>query len=496
MKRYILQLTTILSLGVLLLTNGGCAKISEFGDTNLDPNGVPEPILSALLTNAEITTAGQLITQPPGLFCQYVAEATYPSTSLYAGLEIESSGNYSGVLQDLQVILNRCQTPAFASKYGDVGTQIGVATLLKTYVMWTLTDRWGDLPYSEALGGANNPLPKYDEQKDIYAKLLSEISYSLTQLNPTGAAIKGDAIYGGNVTKWRKFGNSLRMLIALRMSKRHPAAGGLAATEFQKSLDNGYGYISTNADNFSLTYPGGAFLNPIYGQNISVDRAVALTFTDALNGMGDTRRASMGNAVNGAPYGLAGAAPIGGTYARMGNGAFAAANGTMVIINAASILLAHAEACERGWVAGGTSAAKTLYEAGVTTSFAQWGQTVPASYLAGGVADYDLGNGVAAIGGTTVPGTNATTGDKFKRIALQQWIAFYPDGIQGWSNWRRTGIPDLRPTINAQPVGTQIPRRYKYGPTDFTTNKAAVEAAVAKIPGATNSQDAKMWWDQ
>jgi Starch-binding associating with outer membrane len=494
MKRYILQITTIISLGVLLLTNGGCAKISDFGDTNLDPNGVPQPILSALLTNASIAVGGQTITQPPALFAQYVAEATYPGTSLYAGLEFESSGNYSGVLQDLQVILNRCQDPAFASAYGDVGTQIGVATLLKTYVMWTLTDRWGDLPYTEALSGGTNPLPKYDEQKDIYEKMLSEITFALTQLNPSGVAIKGDVFYGGDVAKWRKFGNSLRMLIALRMSKRYPAPGGLAATEFQKSLANGFGYISTNADNFALKYPGGAFLNPIYGQNISQDNSLALTFTDALNGMGDTRRLSMASLPNGAPYGLAGAAPIGTPYARMGNGTFAAADGRMVIMNAASLLLAHAEATERGWVTGGASA-QSLYEAGVTASFAQWAQTMPASYLAGGVADYNVGTGVGSIGGTSVPGTNGITGDKFKRIALQQWIAFYPDGVQGWSNWRRTGFPDLKPTVNAQPVGTQIPRRYKYGLTDFASNKAAVEAAIAKIPGG-NSQDAKMWWDQ
>jgi Starch-binding associating with outer membrane len=178
----------------------------------------------------------------------------------------------------------------------------------------------------------------------------------------------------------------------------------------------------------------------------------------------------------------------------MGNGTFAAADGRMVIMNAASLLLAHAEATERGWVTGGASA-QSLYEAGVTASFAQWAQTMPASYLAGGVADYNVGTGVGLIGGTSVPGTNGITGDKFKRIALQQWIAFYPDGVQGWSNWRRTGFPDLKPTVNAQPVGTQIPRRYKYGLTDFASNKAAVEAAIAKIPGG-NSQDAKMWWDQ
>ncbi len=498
MKRYLLKLTTILSLGVLLITNGGCNKLNDFGDTNLDPNGVPQPLLGALLTNAQIGAAGGLITQPPTLFCQYVSEATYPGTSLYSGLEFESSGTYSGTLQDLQVIINKCnQDPTYASGFGDVGTQVGVATLMKTYVMWTLTDRWGDLPYSEALAGANNLLPKFDEQKDIYSGMLSEISNALVLLNPSGATIKGDLIYAGNVTKWRKFGNSLRMLIALRMSKRYPNPGQFAAAEFQKSLDNGYGYISTNADNFSLTYPGGAFLNPIYGQNISQDAAIALTFTDALNGLGDTRRASMASLTNGCPYGLAGAAPIGTPYARMGSGVYAAANGTMVIINAASVLLAHAEAAERGWVAGGTTAAKTYYDNGVTASFAQWGQSVPAGYLAaGGVADYNSGNGVAAIGGSSVAGSNGTTGTALKRIALQQWIAFYPAGIQGWSNWRRTGVPDIKPTVFAVPSGSPIPRRYKYGPTDYESNKLAVQAAVQRIPGGADSQNARMWWDQ
>jgi len=195
----------------------------------------------------------------------------------------------------------------------------------------------------------------------------------------------------------------------------------------------------------------------------------------------------MANNVNGCPYGLAIAAPV-AAYARMGNGAFAAQAGTFVILNAASILLAHAEAVERGWVAGGTAAAKVLYDAGVTASFAQWAQTMPATYLNGG--------GVAAMGGATVPGSNGLTNTPLKRIHLQQYFAFFPSGVQAWSNWRRTGVPDLRPTINGQPVGAQIPRRYKYGPSDFTSNTAAVNAAVAKIPGGANTQDARMWWDQ
>lgn len=501
MKRYILHITTIISLGVLLITSGGCAKISDFGDTNLNPNGVPQPILSALLTNVEITTAGAVLTLPPAHFAQYFAEATYPGTSLYINIEFEASGSYSGVLQDCQVIIDRAKSdPVFASQYGDPGTQIGIATLLKTYNMWTLTDRWGDLPYSEALTGAANLLPKYDEQKEIYERMLADIDLALAAMNPAGVLVKGDIIYGGSgttasqqVDRWRKFGNSLRMLMAMRTSKRYPNPGEFAAVEFNKSLTNGYGYMSTNADNFSLTYVAGStFQNPIYGQNISVDNGLALTYTDALNGMGDTRRLSMANSANGVPYGLAIAAPV-AAYARLGNGAFAAQAATFVIVNAASIILAHAEAVERGWVAG---SAKSLYDAGVTTSFEQWAQAMPASYLSGGVADYDFGGGVGAIGGATVAGSNASTNTSLKRIHLQQWFAFFPSGIQAWSNWRRTGIPDLRPTINAQPVGAPIPRRYQYGPSDFTSNTAAVEAAVARIPGGVNSQDARMWWDQ
>jgi hypothetical protein len=316
-------------------------------------------------------------------------------------------------------------------------------------------------------------------------------------MNPAGAKVQGDVIYAGDVAKWRKFGNSLRMLIALRMSKRHPAAGGFAATEFNKSLSSPYGYISTNADNFAVNYPGGVFPNPFNALNVSQDIAVALTFTDALNGLGDTRRSSMASLTNGCPYGLANAAPIGTPYARTFNSTYAAVNAPLVIINAASVLLAKAEAIERGWVAGLTTVdAKIAYDEGVTASFQQWGQTMPAGYLTTGATNYLTGAGGGSIGGSSVAGSNTNTATKLDRIALQQWIAFYPAGVQGWSNWRRTGIPDLKPTIFYTNLGGQIPRRYAYGPTDYSTNKANVEAAVANLPGGIDSQDARIWWDQ
>lgn len=506
MKKYIMKYGAIASLALMAVANSGCGKLADFGDTNISPNGVAEPITSALLTNAQAGIPGQTITlQPPSMFSQYLAEITYPGISKYTGLQINSSAVYVGPLQDLQVIINKNSDINFApkaAKYGDNTNQIAIATILREYLFWTLTDRWGDIPYSQALQGANVLLPKYDEQKDIYAGILTKLAGAVDMFNPTAAIanpVQGDVIYGGNITKWRKFGNTLRMLIAVRMSKRYPNAGEFAATEFNKAMNSTYGYITDNADNFALMYTSTNFQNPFQALNVSQDIGVALTYTDALNNMGDTRRSNMCNATNGCPYGLSIAAPIGGTYARVMNGAYATATSTstpLTLISAASSLLAKAEAIERGWVPGMTTAdAQVAYEAAVTASFAQWGVTLPANFLTTGPANYTTGGGGGAIGGASVAGSSAATTTKLQRIQLQQWIAFYPDGTQGWSNFRRTGIPALKPTINAENPSKQIPQRYTYGTTDYSTNLDQLNIALGRM-GGTDSQDTKVWWAQ
>lgn len=82
------------------------------------------------------------------------------------------------------------------------------------------------------------------------------------------------------------------------------------------------------------------------------------------------------------------------------------------------------------------------------------------------------------------------------RIQLQQYIAFFPDGLQAWSNWRRTGVPDLEPTIFATNSSKQITRRYTYGTIEENRNPDQLKIAVARIPGGLDSQDARVWWDQ
>lgn len=493
----------ILTGSMFLVMSTGCKKLADFGDTNVNPNGSTYGETGTFLSTVEARlgsrtfgTADAAADVNPGLFAQYFAEPTYPGLSRYTLPQFDAANFYAGILNDVQVIINRNTNPstrAAAATSGSNENQLAVARILKSYIMWTITDRWGDVPYSEALTGAANLTPKYDTQESIYKDLMKELTEAVAQVDMAGAPLKGDLIYAGNMTKWKKLANSLRMLMSMRTSKVYPAPGDWAAQQFSAAVNDPNGFIMTNADNFKLTYPGNTLVynNPWYAAGNSADNAVSKTYTDLLAGLNDTRLTKHASNANGVPYGLATAAPTGTSWAKILEASFKQTTSTLVFVSAASSLLAQAEAIERGWITGD---AKAAYDAGVTASFDQWGLTVPAGYLTTGPANFTDGAGVGAIGGPSVAGSNANTDTRLKRIQLQEYIAFYPDGVQGWANWRRTGVPDLKPTIYPATTHTQIPRRYTYGTNDYSQNLEEVTAAAARIGG--DDQDTRMWWDR
>jgi hypothetical protein len=80
-----------------------------------------------------------------------------------------------------------------------------------------------------------------------------------------------------------------------------------------------------------------------------------------------------------------------------------------------------------------------------------------------------------------------------KRIGTQRWVTFYPNGPQGWSEWRRTGYPALVPTPNALNTSKQIPVRFPFPSVEYNYNRANVEAAVSRM--GSDRDDTKVWWD-
>ena len=132
---------------VTLVILTGCTKLKDFGDTNVNPNATPTPSAAALLTNAEVGLGAANTTG--GLFSQMFSETQYTDVSLYALPKLNFDQIYSGVLMDLQNVIDLNTSDATkitAAKFGANVNQIGIARILKAYVIWTITDRWGDVP--------------------------------------------------------------------------------------------------------------------------------------------------------------------------------------------------------------------------------------------------------------------------------------------------------------------------------------------------------------
>src|SRR5690554_1830229 len=231
-----------------------CEKMSDFGDTNENHAAVNNPVLGALLTNVQSGIAGTSYASETrgGLYAQYFSETQYTDASLYATPELAFTGYYSGSLMDLQNIIN--------SEESNNMTQI--ATILQQYIFWHLTDRWGDIPYSEALQGADALQPKYDTQEDIYKGIFAKLGTAVNSFD--NSQITGDIIFGGDVEAWKRTANSLKAMAAIQLSKKVPSASGFAATAFKEALAAPGGVIVSNSQNFAVEYEGNNFQSPVF----------------------------------------------------------------------------------------------------------------------------------------------------------------------------------------------------------------------------------------
>jgi len=454
----------------------GCSKsIDDFGDMNINPNSTPIPVTKALLTNVLADIGGTAASVTPGLYCQYFAQTQYPDASTYTPPITDFDGYYYGSLYDLQNIINVNSDPKYKSvamANGSNANQIAIARILKAYYFWIVTDLWGDVPYSQALLG--NSDIAYDKQSTIYPALIAELKAAVGQFD-VGTPILGDIIYNGNTANWKKFANSLRMLMALRLSKVDPTNG---KAQFAEALATG-SFIDASADNFKVTYPGGNFSNPFYNMyNGRKDQGVSSFLTNMQKTNIDPRDVVFGSSSVGVPYGLTrdlatsfiNANP---TWAYILAATKRATTSSVIVVSSAQLKLARAEAAQLGWTSESASA---LYAAGIKENMTDWGVFNQATYDA-----YML---KVALNGT----------NNLKNINTEYYLAVYPNGIEGYSNWRRSGYPVLTPTPYATNVSKQIPRRYMYGAREVSTNSKNVTAAGAAY--SDNSADGRVWWDK
>jgi len=471
----------LVAAGLVALVSGCKRGIDDFGTLNQNPNATTVPVTAALLTNAQANLSGfgwgNALNIAGGLYAQYFSETQYTDQSRYASPTVNWDGIYAGPLYDLQNIINvnaNPQTKDRAALYGSNNNQIAIARILKAYYFMQLTDAFGDIPYREALKGEG--VLAYEKQEVIYPDLINELKAAVAQFD-NGATVQGDIIYAGNTTKWKKLANSLRAIMALRMSKANATLG---RTEFAAAI--AAGVIDNNADNFQINFPGGSFQNPLYVYyNVTqrFDYATSKTVTDRLQALNDPRINVFASSTVGFPYGLSRDQAI----------AFATANpnwslimapqyrtetSPVYLLTAANLYFARAEAALLGWT---TESVSAMYTAGVTAALSQWG-----------ISSGDITTYLAQ------PGVILAPGNELQRIAEQRWLSHFPEGMSGWSLWRRTGLPALTPA----PGTTTIPRRLPYGPNEQLYNPANYQTAANQytVGGVSNSMFARVWWDR
>lgn len=385
---------------------------------------------------------------------------------------------------------------------------MALAMLLKVASMHQVTDYYGPIAYTQ-YGSLTN---LYDSQETVYKTMLGELDEAIGTLE--GAATSGsqilpgyDLVYSGDAAKWVRFANSLRLRLAMRIVYADEA---LAKTEAEKSLASPFGVITDNSGNAVV---GDVDHHPLYEINVNfndADTQMGASFDCYLNGLGDPRKFQIAKAAaDGQMHGVRpGITPGAWTDYKNTAAKVSAPNASIYKIcwmNAAEVAFLLSEGALRGWNMGGT--ARDFYEKGIKLSCEEWGvggqasayiadaTSVPAAFV-DAVAS---ANASAPSSVTVAWDESASTEKKLEKIGTQKWIALFPNGAEGWAEYRRLHYPVLVTPANNYSNGIVDTdkgiRRVPYPVSEQTDNAPGYESGVAALGGADNA-GTRLWWDQ
>lgn len=364
----------------------------------------------------------------------------------------------------------------------------GVALIMRSVLVALLTDLWNDVPYTQAIKGASEGVfaPMYDKQEDIYTGpqgILANLTKAAQMLSTTSDVLNGDILYKGNLTKWVRLANSLKVRYLLRISRKVDVSAQLQALVasnmlFQNNGDNAVIPFLASAPNqwFLINEREGRYadvrmsktseniLVPLMDARTAVYfKPTVLTATTAnpmFKGLPNGLSRQSQNAYNFNDISL-----IGKLFRDDPTGVNAP------IMTYAELQFSLAEAAQRGLLNGNAS---TYYEEGIKASHAYYNVALPAGYLA---------SNAVQLNGT----------DNLKKIMTQKWIANFMNGYEAWIDVRRTGFPQL-PIPQDNLNNNKFPVRFRYPATEQAANKSNYNAAVQRIGG--DSYDSKGWWEK
>lgn len=462
----------------------------SFFDVNTTPNNPTSVPPTVLLTTVEYDVAfasSNDLNRIAEVFMQHAAGvgnqvAAYDVYNIRGASDNQWNGElYAGALTNAQQIIGLTQTtsPAYA----------GIAKILKAYAFSITTNMWGDIPYSQALQGTAILNPRLDKQQDIYLgnatggiqSLFDLVKEGMADLDKPGTSIKpgtDDVAYAGDLTKWKRLGNTMLMRMAMIISRKEPAT---AKKLFEDALASPAGFINDNALDFQVGFSSeNGKQNAIYSFNYvnrPADGMASQRFLDTLNAYKDPRLSKFYTTIANGTYvgfnnGNASAAPALAGRSRIGSYLIGASGEAPIrMITNFQRAFMQAEAILTLGVAGN---AQTFYQEGIR-----------ASMLKAGISAADINAYFTA--NPQIVTLSGSPQNQLRQVMTQKWIANFGIGLEAYDDYRRTGYPALSQVLNPAGDDGTRPVRLPYTDNEIQRN--------TNVPNPGPKTNERLWWD-
>jgi len=473
----------ILAIILILLLVSSCKKLEELNVNTKDPTTVPG---ESLFTGAQLSLSNIMVTPNVNrnnfrLFVQHWTECTYTDEANYELGDRAIPGNWWNALYR-DVLMNLKESAAVIQEQGQlVGdapqvlpNKLAIIEVLTVYSYAVLVETFGNVPYTEALD-PDIILPAYDDGLTIYKDLLVRLNAAIGNMDQAQASFgAADNMNHGDVAKWAKFANSLKLRMGMLLSDVDPA---LAQSTVEGAV--AAGVIMSQADNALMAYMSSQpHTNPV-NENLVLsgrkDFVIANTLVDYMNELEDPRRPLYMTLTGEPPAYVGGIYGVQNDYTAFSHVAdpITAATFPFDYFDLTEVYFLLAEGAERGFNVGGT--ATEWYEKAITASIEFWGGTAAeaAAYLANPKVAYAT-----------------ATGTWKEKIGMQKWIGLFNRGFEGWTAYRMLDYPVLIPPPDAFSV---LPLRLTYPAAEQTLNPANRSAAAAAIGG--DDVGTRLFWD-
>lgn len=417
----------------------------------------------------------------------------------------------------------------------DLVNKKAIARIMKVWTFAKVTDTYGDIPYSESCLPQDEAIyrPKYDTQKSIYEDFFRELKAAAAELDASKESYgSADLVYGGDVAKWKKFANSLRLRLALRVryADRQMAIDNMSDLQESDLImtrdDDASMYTSMdNPDNYNGFYT--TLLNS--GSSLT-KRGIGQEFVNNMINRDDPRIKIWADTAKaefpkddpaidyfgyrGTP--LLGLVPVEYKYPWGQESASRISDLWYVpiievpVLRCSEVYFALAEAALYNLRAGD---AQTYYKMGMESAlnwakefyetckpqlpdvidilYPDWTEDDVASLLANkeltqAEIDAFLASPAAVLSGTQE--------EQLEQIIIQKNIALYPLEYQNWAEWRRTGYPIVQVGPDDDDLKGVSPRRMPWPNVEQTVNSDSYNEALARLSGG-DKRLSKVWWD-